>query len=250
MEEPAASKSKSKGKKKKKKKKKKKAQHTKAEPSAAGSALVVPTKGDEIEYVADEVEDSLPSTDEFEDFKRIFSTFAKPEELFGTAAKAPEEAATEKATDDAKTDEAKDDAAESELSKKKKKLETRMSIAQVSPHATPHRTDRVLLPAKCGSAAILPHAATSHHLQIHLGHIAAVQLKHLVKRPELIEVWDVTAQDPRLLAHLKAYRNTVPVPRHWSQKRKYLQGKRGIEKAPFQLPDFIENTGIAKIREA
>jgi hypothetical protein len=47
---------------------------------------------------------------------------------------------------------------------------------------------------------------------------------------------DVTSQDPRLLVHLKAYRNTVPVPRHWCQKRKYLQGKRGIEKPPFELP--------------
>ena len=35
-------------------------------------------------------------------------------------------------------------------------------------------------------------------------------------------------------------RNTVPVPRHWSYKRKYLQGKRGIEKPPFDLPDFIK----------
>ncbi len=46
----------------------------------------------------------------------------------------------------------------------------------------------------------------------------------------------MTSQDPRLLVHLKAYRNTVPVPRHWCQKRKYLQGKRGIEKPPFELP--------------
>jgi len=37
--------------------------------------------------------------------------------------------------------------------------------------------------------------------------------------------------------------NTVSVPRHWSQKRKYLQGKRGIERPPFGLPDFIEATG-------
>ncbi len=48
----------------------------------------------------------------------------------------------------------------------------------------------------------------------------------------------------------QAYRNTVPVPRHWSQKRKYLQGKRGLEKPPFQLPDFIEATGIAEMRSA
>jgi splicing factor 3B subunit 2 len=41
----------------------------------------------------------------------------------------------------------------------------------------------------------------------------------------------------------QALRNTVTVPRHWSQKRKYLQGKRGIEKPAFKLPDFIEATG-------
>ena len=30
------------------------------------------------------------------------------------------------------------------------------------------------------------------------------------------------------------------MPRHWCFKRKYLQGKRGIEKPPFDLPDFIK----------
>lgn len=38
-----------------------------------------------------------------------------------------------------------------------------------------------------------------------------------------LQVWDATAADPRLLVFLKAYRNTVPVPRHWCQKRKFLQ---------------------------
>ena len=80
--------------------------------------------------------------------------------------------------------------------------------------------------------------------------MTVAQLKHIVKTPELVETHDANSTDPRLLTHLKSYRNTVPVPRHWAQKRKYLQGKRGIEKAPFQLPDFIEDTGIAKIREA
>lgn len=42
----------------------------------------------------------------------------------------------------------------------------------------------------------------------------------------------------------------MPVPRHWCQKRKYLQGKRGIEKTPFELPEFIAMTGIDKIRAA
>lgn len=49
---------------------------------------------------------------------------------------------------------------------------------------------------------------------------------------------------------LQAYRNSVPVPRHWSQKRKYLQGKRGIEKPAFRLPEFIEATGIGEMRQA
>jgi len=75
-------------------------------------------------------------------------------------------------------------------------------------------------------------------------------LKQLVHRPDVVEIHDVNAADPLLLASLKAHRNSVPVPRHWSQKRKYLQGKRGFEKVPFQLPDFIANTGIAKLREA
>ena len=62
------------------------------------------------------------------------------------------------------------------------------------------------------------------------------QLKVLVKRPDLVEAWDVTAKDPLLLIQLKSYKNTVPVPRHWSQKRKFLQNKRGMVKTPFRLP--------------
>lgn len=30
----------------------------------------------------------------------------------------------------------------------------------------------------------------------------------------------------------------------------YLQGKRGIEKPPFDLPDFIKKTGIMEMRES
>ncbi|KAK9714191.1 hypothetical protein RND81_06G078400 [Saponaria officinalis] len=76
------------------------------------------------------------------------------------------------------------------------------------------------------------------------------ELKQVCRRPDVVEIWDATASDPKLLVFLKSYRNTVPVPRHWCQKRKYLQGKRGIEKQPFQLPDFIAATGIEKIRQA
>ncbi|WOG85203.1 hypothetical protein DCAR_0104391 [Daucus carota subsp. sativus] len=76
------------------------------------------------------------------------------------------------------------------------------------------------------------------------------ELKQICSRPDVVEVWDATSSDPKLLVFLKSYRNTVPVPRHWCQKRKFLQGKRGIEKTPFQLPDFIAATGIEKIRQA
>ncbi|KAG5540047.1 hypothetical protein RHGRI_020324 [Rhododendron griersonianum] len=76
------------------------------------------------------------------------------------------------------------------------------------------------------------------------------QLKKICSRPDLVEVWDVTSAHPKLLVFLKSYQNSVPVPGHWrSHKRKYLQVKRGIEKQPFQLPDFIAATGIDKIRE-
>lgn len=76
------------------------------------------------------------------------------------------------------------------------------------------------------------------------------ELKQQCSKPDVVEVWDATAADPKLLVFLKAYRNTVPVPRHWCQKRKFLQGKRGIEKQPFQLPDFIAATGIESVRQA
>ena len=76
------------------------------------------------------------------------------------------------------------------------------------------------------------------------------ELKRACARPDVVEVWDVRAPDPQLLVHLKAYRNAVPVPRHWSQKRQYLQGKRGLEKPPFELPEYIKATGITDMRDA
>ena len=98
------------------------------------------------------------------------------------------------------------------------------------------------------------------------------ELKQLVSKPEVVEWVDCDARDPRLLVSLKAYRkcvrslivaaqnaslivstifnSTVPVPVHWSAKREYLSGKRGIEKPPFQLPSWIADTGIADQRDA
>jgi len=82
----------------------------------------------------------------------------------------------------------------------------------------------------------------------HMQRLSIAELKQLVPKPEVVEAWDVTSLDPRLLVQLKSCRNAIPVPKHWAQKRKFLMGKRGVEKPPFQLPDFIAATGIERIR--
>jgi splicing factor 3B subunit 2 len=53
-----------------------------------------------------------------------------------------------------------------------------------------------------------------------LTRLSVAELKQLVNRPDVVEMHDVTARDPKLLVQLKAHRNTVPVPRHWCFKRK------------------------------
>lgn len=80
--------------------------------------------------------------------------------------------------------------------------------------------------------------------------LSVAELKALVKKPELVDWTDTSASDPRLLVHIKSYRNVVPVPSHWSLKREYLSSKRGVEKAAFSLPKFIQETGIAEMRDA
>ena len=151
-----------------------------------------------------------------DEFKSVFEKFARPEELT-TQAAAPAAAATAAAAaaaagsssdrldadGGALVPDAGDEDDAPKLSRRKKKLLSRLSVAE---------------------------------------------LKQLVQRPDVVEAHDVTSSDPRLLVYLKAGRNTVPVPRHWCHKSKYLQRKRGIEKPPFQLPEFIADTGISKIR--
>ncbi|KAJ4505873.1 hypothetical protein HRR83_008139 [Exophiala dermatitidis] len=80
--------------------------------------------------------------------------------------------------------------------------------------------------------------------------LSVAELKALVKKPEMVEWNDTSAADPKLLVHIKSYHNVVPVPSHWSLKREYLSSKRGIEKPPFALPKFIQETGIAEMRDA
>lgn len=80
--------------------------------------------------------------------------------------------------------------------------------------------------------------------------LTVAQLKQLASRPEVVEWEDVTAKDPRTLVQLKSVRHSVSVPGHWSRKRKYLAGKRGFVKPPFELPQFIKDTGIMELRQS
>ena len=73
-------------------------------------------------------------------------------------------------------------------------------------------------------------------------------LKAKAPYPEVVEPWDTNANDPELLIHFKCMPNTVPVPIHWAQNGKYLQSQRGKVRKPYKLPDYIEATGISRIR--
>eukprot|EP01035_Chromulina_nebulosa_P030658 gene30658-40759_t len=161
----------------------------------------------DIEYVSAEYSTTGNDAVLLDQFRSVFQRFSKPEELLTASARADEPSAESKEEAGKQLELAENDNAQAKgpLSKKKKKLLSRMSIAE---------------------------------------------LKRSVPRPEVVEAHDITSSDPLLLVYLKSSRNTVPVPRHWCQIRKYLQGKRGVEKQPFQLPEFIAETGIAKIRES
>ncbi|WFD25881.1 hypothetical protein MNAN1_000849 [Malassezia nana] len=98
--------------------------------------------------------------------------------------------------------------------------------------------------------ARLPKSTMSRRKLRELQRMSVAELKKVVRRPEVVEWADVASPDPRLLIHLKSYRNTVPVPSHWTQKREYLAHRRGIEKAPYELPSYIAETGIATLRSA
>ena len=82
-----------------------------------------------------------------------------------------------------------------------------------------------------------------------LNRISLAELKKKSVYPEVVEPWDVTANDPELLIYFKCMPNTVPVPTHWGQKSKYLQSQRGKIRNQFSLPDFIEATGISRVRK-
>lgn len=80
--------------------------------------------------------------------------------------------------------------------------------------------------------------------------IPLAELKAIAPKPELVEWYDANAPDPELVVQIKAIPGVVPVPGHWQLKREYLSSRRGVMKAPFDLPDYIKATGIMEMRDA
>eukprot|EP01062_Namystynia_karyoxenos_P080759 TRINITY_DN8745_c0_g1_i1.p1 TRINITY_DN8745_c0_g1~~TRINITY_DN8745_c0_g1_i1.p1 ORF type:complete len:541 (+),score=217.47 TRINITY_DN8745_c0_g1_i1:96-1625(+) len=148
---------------------------------------------------------------EYKHFKKVFERLAVPEESEGE--------------DSAESDDEEERARKRQL-REEKKLRKQQAIAAAKPQKL------------------------SKKMQRRMKRMTPAQLKQLVARPDLVEVHDAHAADPKLLLHLKGYPGTVPIPQHWCLKRKYLSAKRGFVKPPFELPSFIAKTGISRIREA
>lgn len=76
-------------------------------------------------------------------------------------------------------------------------------------------------------------------------------LKIEASRPEIVDWMDADAPDPRMLIYLKSTHNAVPVPPRWRYSRgKTASIKREVlSKEPFELPGFIQQTGILAMRE-
>ncbi|XP_076828915.1 splicing factor 3B subunit 2 [Brachyhypopomus gauderio] len=203
-------KDKSKRRRNRKKKKKKKGQEKDPEEE---KKMAEKEKDVEIEYVTEEPEIYDPN---FIFFKRIFEAFKLTDDVKKEKEKEPEKAEKQEVT-----------------SLKKKGFLEEKKDSDDSDEETKKDTPKL-----------------SKKKLRRMNRLTVAELKQLVARPDVVEMHDVTAQEPKLLVHLKATRNTVPVPRHWCFKRKYLQGKRGIEKPPFELPEFIKRTGIQEMREA
>jgi len=77
---------------------------------------------------------------------------------------------------------------------------------------------------------------------------SVADLKQQVPRPDVVEVWDVTSADPRLLVYLKAYRNTVPVPRHWCQKKENTyKAKEELKNHHFNYQTLLRQQVLIKL---
>mmetsp|Transcript_11933 Transcript_11933/g.35856 ORF Transcript_11933/g.35856 Transcript_11933/m.35856 type:complete len:549 (-) Transcript_11933:135-1781(-) len=208
-------------KKAKKKERKKEKRNERAQDATAPEAAPVA----DVQYVSVRYDDADPASGEvLKEFEDVFARFASAELL---TARRPDKN-LKNPTDDSPRNDDDDDGGDRALGPSVVAVDEANANGQQEEKAT----------------------ALSRRKRKLLSRMSVAELKQVVARPEAVEAHDVTAGDPRLLVHLKSYRNAVPVPRHWCHKRRYLQGKRGVEKKPFVLPEFIAQTGIEKIRKA
>jgi len=180
----------------------------------------------EIEYISDTLTETAKNT-----FKEAFDRFTAAEDLFKTKEELAKEAAEQKKIEEQRQK------AEQEKLRKEDPID-----AAIPEKATDHDSDDDSQ-EKDGVKPL------SNRRRKEMDRPTIADLKKSVIRSDLVEEHDVNAPDPTLLIELKSMRNTVPVPAHWLQKRKYLQGKRGFLKPAFKLPAYIEATGITKMRE-
>ncbi len=68
------------------------------------------------------------------------------------------------------------------------------------------------------------------------------------KLSQLVEFHDCDARDPIFTVLVKGVRNTVPVPRHWESKSRFLKRQTDRESGDYVVPGFIRETGVAAIR--
>ena len=74
------------------------------------------------------------------------------------------------------------------------------------------------------------------------------ELKLTTDFPELVELHDANAADPRFLVSVKAQRNTVQVPPHWWEKSVFLSNQTDRDQSDAVMPAFVASTGVAAMR--
>lgn len=77
--------------------------------------------------------------------------------------------------------------------------------------------------------------------------VSLADLKLSTRFPQLVEATDADAPDPYLLVKFKTLPNAVPVPSHWKSRKGFLT-RKGIDRMPFKLPQYIADTGIMEMR--
>ncbi|MDP2436276.1 MAG: DUF382 domain-containing protein [archaeon] len=75
-------------------------------------------------------------------------------------------------------------------------------------------------------------------------------LKRVASDAAEVSEHDANAEDPLFLLLAKRLPGTVGVPGHWVQKKGFLRRQRAGEVPAYQLPPYVQATGVAEMREA